>query len=86
LDLPVEKGLNARSRAKDRIEQRSIEYHRRVRNGYLMLAKIEPQRIKKAQERIDRTVQRLRFKISREGSVRFLSHLNFAGSSPITIF
>ncbi|TBR17321.1 dTMP kinase, partial [bacterium] len=46
LDLPVEKGLNARSRAKDRIEQRSIEYHKRVRNGYLMLAKIEPKRIK----------------------------------------
>ncbi len=46
LDLPVEKGLNVRKRAKDRIEQRSIDYHKRVRRGYLMLAKIEPKRIK----------------------------------------
>jgi len=46
LDLPVEKGLNVRSRAKDRIEQRSVDYHKRVRRGYLMLAKIEPKRIK----------------------------------------
>ncbi len=46
LDLPVEKGLSVRSRAKDRIEQRSIDYHKRVRRGYLMLAKIDPKRIK----------------------------------------
>lgn len=46
LDLPVEKGLNVRSRAKDRIERRTLNYHLRVRQGYLKLAAQEPNRIK----------------------------------------
>jgi dTMP kinase len=46
LDLPVKKGLNVRSRAKDRIERRALNYHLRVRQGYLKLAAQEPGRIK----------------------------------------
>jgi dTMP kinase len=47
LDVPVESGL-ARSQnrrgAPDRIESRAIDYHRRVRDGYLSLAAREPKR------------------------------------------
>lgn len=46
LDLPVKKGLKHRESKEDRIEQRSLQYHSRVRNGYLKLARIEPSRIK----------------------------------------
>jgi dTMP kinase len=46
LDLPVKKGLNVRSRDKDRIERRALNYHFRVRQGYLKLAAQEPGRIK----------------------------------------
>lgn len=46
LDLSVKSGLKHRHNCKDRIEQRSINYHEKVRIGYLTLAKEEPQRIK----------------------------------------
>ena len=46
LDLPLERALNGICREKDRIENRSFDYHRKVKNGYLMLAKQEPGRIK----------------------------------------
>ena len=46
LDLPLEKALNGIHRQKDRIESRSFEYHRKVKNGYLKLAEQEPKRIK----------------------------------------
>ena len=46
LDLPVKSGLKYRHNCKDRIEQRSMNYHEKVRKGYLALAKQEPQRIK----------------------------------------
>lgn len=46
LDLPVKKGLKHRASIEDRIEQRPLLYHRRVRNGYLKLAALEPKRIK----------------------------------------
>ncbi|MCK9604306.1 MAG: dTMP kinase [Candidatus Omnitrophica bacterium] len=46
LDLPVKKGLLHRKSKEDRIEQRSLEYHNRVRSGYLKLASLEPKRIK----------------------------------------
>jgi dTMP kinase len=46
LDLPLEKALNGIHREKDRIENRSLEYHRKVKNGYLKLARLEPERIK----------------------------------------
>jgi dTMP kinase len=46
LDLPVAKGLNGRSRVKDRIERRNFAYHQRVRQGYLKIADFEPKRVK----------------------------------------
>ena len=49
LDLPVEIGLqrvqNSRGEL-DRLEREKIEFHRRLREGYQILAKQEPQRIK----------------------------------------
>ncbi len=45
LDLPVEKGLARKKGNKpDRFEQEDIAFHRRVRQGYLELAKAEPDR------------------------------------------
>lgn len=46
LDLPVKSGLKHRHHCKDRIERRCINYHEKVRAGYLQLADEEPQRIK----------------------------------------
>lgn len=46
LDLPVEKGLRHRVFKEDRIEQRPLSYHERVRRGYHFLAKQEQRRIK----------------------------------------
>lgn len=46
LDLPVKKGLVARSGKEDRIERRALAYHQKVRKGYLDLARQEPARIK----------------------------------------
>jgi len=45
-DLDVEEGFARINHPKDRIEQRSIDYHNRVRKGYLEIAKNEPDRIK----------------------------------------
>ena len=44
LDLVVQEGLK-RIKVKDRIESRSLGYHRRLRQGYLRLAKRYPRRI-----------------------------------------
>ena len=56
LDLPVKKGLKHRLLTKDRIEQRSLVYHQRVRNGYLALARKEPKRIKIVKVENDKAV------------------------------
>ncbi len=45
-NITVEKGLSRRGKIKDRIERRSLLYHNRVRDGYLKIARQEPQRIK----------------------------------------
>ena len=45
-DIDTQKGLSRTNSQKDRIELRSLEYHNRVRRGYLALAKQEPKRIK----------------------------------------
>jgi dTMP kinase len=45
-DIQPEKGLGRAGEKKDRIESRSLEYHKRVRNGYLDLGKLYPSRIK----------------------------------------
>lgn len=46
LDIKVEEGLKRRGKNKDRIEQRSLSFHRRVREGYLKIAAMEKDRIK----------------------------------------
>jgi len=46
LDLAVKRGLKHRKDCLDRIEMRSVNYHLRVRRGYLKLARQEPARIK----------------------------------------
>jgi dTMP kinase len=45
LDLPVHEGLR-RSKRRDRIERKSLQFHLRVRKGYLKLADANPGRIK----------------------------------------
>lgn len=46
LDVPVEVGLARRgARRADRMEQKPLAFHRRVRQGYLALAKQEPRRM-----------------------------------------
>jgi len=46
MDIAPEKGLRRVGKIKDRIELKSIAFHRRVRRGYLTLACREPKRIK----------------------------------------
>jgi len=46
LDIETREGLKRAGKIKDRIELKSLDYHRRVRKGYLTLAKKEPSRIK----------------------------------------
>ncbi len=49
LDIPSEIGLNRilqNSSEYDRIEQEKLEFHKRVREGYQRLAKLEPKRVK----------------------------------------
>ena len=45
LDIGAKEGLR-RSRRRDRIEKKSLTFHRRVRKGYLKLARENPNRIK----------------------------------------
>jgi dTMP kinase len=45
-DISPEKGLSRAGASKDRIESRSLDYHKRVRQGYLDLSKQYPARIK----------------------------------------
>ena len=45
-DIHPEKGLSRAGDKKDRIESRPLEYHNRVRNGYLDLSKQYPARLK----------------------------------------
>lgn len=46
LDISAEEGLRRAGGASDRIQERPLAYHRRVRNGYLKLAGANPKRIK----------------------------------------
>ncbi|MDD4909469.1 MAG: dTMP kinase [Candidatus Omnitrophica bacterium] len=46
LDVEVNEGLRRAGSVKDRIELRPLAFHRRVRAGYLKLAKAEPGRVK----------------------------------------
>jgi dTMP kinase len=51
LDIPVEEGLNRKKRAMalhagewNRLDQETVEFHQRVREGYLALAATDPDR------------------------------------------
>jgi len=48
LDLDVETGLrrNAEANKVDRLERESVEFHRKVREGYLAIAREEPRRVR----------------------------------------
>lgn len=45
-DIDPQKGLGRTQAQKDRIEQRPLDYHTRVRQGYLSIVKKEPKRVK----------------------------------------
>jgi dTMP kinase len=45
VDVPVQVGLERRHRGEtNRLDQKNVEYHTRVRDGYLELMKVEPNR------------------------------------------
>lgn len=63
-DIETKKGLSRIARPKDRIELRSLPYHRRVRRGYLELARQNPERIRvirgnKGKDEIFETVKKV---------------------------
>ncbi|HTZ11798.1 MAG TPA: dTMP kinase [Candidatus Margulisiibacteriota bacterium] len=62
LDLCVKKGLRHRRHCCDRIEQRKLSYHKRVRGGYLKIAHLEPKRVKivKVEDHKDKTQSSVR--------------------------
>jgi dTMP kinase len=68
LDIDAEDGLKRAGKTRDRIERRPLEFHRKVRKGYLIIAQKEPRRIKvmsavgnikETQEKIRKVVLRL---------------------------
>jgi dTMP kinase len=64
-DIQPEKGLSRAGQERDRIESRSLEYHKRVRNGYLDLSKRNPTRIKviKVDAPVKEIFQRVKLRI-----------------------
>ena len=44
LDVPTERGFARLHRSRDRMERKALAFHRRVRRGYLQLARREPRR------------------------------------------
>jgi dTMP kinase len=44
LDMPPEAGLSRRARSADRLEAEPLQFHERVRSGFLALARAEPDR------------------------------------------
>ena len=61
-DIDVKGGLSRTGEIKDRIEQRPLRYHNRVRQGYLKMSSQEPRRIvvidgRKAKDEIQKIIQ-----------------------------
>jgi dTMP kinase len=61
-DIDPREGLRRSGPRRDRIERRSLAYHRRIRQGYLSLARREPKRIKviathRRKEEVQRTLR-----------------------------
>lgn len=46
LDIETKRGLLRTGKYKDRIEKKPLSYHRKVREGYLAIARREPKRVK----------------------------------------
>jgi dTMP kinase len=46
LDLPASEGLRRLGRDLDRIESEAIDFHEKVRNGYIEVARKDPERVK----------------------------------------
>jgi len=46
LDIDPKEGLLRSGKNKDRMERKSLSYHRKVRKGYLSIARKEPMRVK----------------------------------------
>lgn len=68
LDVDTKTGLRrAKVKGADRMERKSVSYHRRVRSGYLKIAKKEPKRIKivKVRDTIEKTRKIVRCKLER---------------------
>ncbi|MCX5714460.1 MAG: dTMP kinase [Candidatus Omnitrophica bacterium] len=62
LDMPLKEAFRCRAKNKDRIEERSLSYHKRVLDGYFKLAAGEPGRIK--------VVKVLKFKAQTQTKIR----------------
>ena len=67
LDIESKKGLARAGRVKDRIEKKSLTYHKKVRKGYLAIARKEPGRVKimSAIGDIDETQDEIRKMVAR---------------------
>jgi dTMP kinase len=71
LDLPVEFGLDRARQNRpslDRIEQEQIEFHRRVREGYLAIARGESNRVKRidATQNMEQVYAQIRAEVDRK--------------------
>ena len=70
LDIEPEEGLRRIGEGPDRIEMRGLEFHRRVREGYLEIARSEPGRVFVV--RSDRPVEEVHAEIVRIVELRLL--------------
>ena len=62
LDIDAKKGLLRSGRVRDRMERKALSYHKKVRKGYLTIARKEPLRIKvlSATGAIEETQEKIR--------------------------
>lgn len=67
LDIDAVKGLSRAGKYKDRIEEKPVSYHRKVRKGYLAIARKEPERVKivSALGEITETQEKIRDMVSK---------------------
>ncbi len=73
LDIDTVTGLKrAASKGKDRMESKDISYHRRVRRGYLALAKKHPKRIKII--KVKGTIEEVQQMVRREVDIVIQKH------------
>jgi len=65
LDMPPEAGLGRRTRSADRLEAEPPEFHRRVRAGFLALARAEPSRylVVDASQPVEQVTQEIKDRI-----------------------